>query len=362
MSRIRPLERADVQAVARLHAEAQPDHAPDAVDRLASFFERTLVDSPWADPEIPSLVATDGDAIVGFLGSYVRHMELEDRRLRLACSAHLLTARAVRNQALGALLLRAYLGGVQDMTITDGATREVQLMWERFGGSTAHLQGLVWVEAIRPASLGLHWLAQRAGLRALETALTPLAAALDLPARPALRARGAEPFEVQPADPTAFAAAVGELARAFALRPVYDAAYLDWLFGQLRRLAADAPVFPDRVTRGTLDVGVVTVAGRTTGAYVCQVRRRGACRVLAAVCAEADAPTLLAAIRSRAEAGRAAAVFGRVEPHLLPAVWQRRTFLRYGGGRMLVHSADKELERVPVLGDAVLTRLDGEWW
>jgi hypothetical protein len=362
MSSIRPLERADVEAVARLHAQAQPAPAPGAADRLASFFERTLVDSPWADPEIPSFVATDGDSIVGFLGSYVRHMELDGRRVRLACSAHLLTARAVRNQALGALLLRAYLGGAQDMTITDGATREVQMMWERFGGSTAHVQGLVWIEAIRPATLGVHRLSQRAGSPALETALRPVAAALDLPARLALRARTTEPFEVQSADPAAFAAAVGELARPFPLRPVYDAAYLEWLFGQLRRLAAEAPVFPDRVTRGTLDVGLVTVGGRTTGAYVCQVRRRGACRVLAAVCAEADAPALLAAIRSRAEAGRAAAVFGRVEPHLLPALWERGTFLRYGGGRMLLRSADKELEHAPVLGRALLTRLDGEWW
>jgi hypothetical protein len=359
---IRPLEREDVGAVARLHAEAQPQPAPGATDRLASFFERTLVDSPWADGEVPSLVATDGDSIVGFLGSYVRHMELDGRPVRLACSAHLLTAREVRNQALGALLLRAYLAGPQDITITDGATREVQLMWERFGGSTAHLQGLVWVEPIRPAALGVHRLAHRVGSRALETALTPVAAALDVPARPILRERSPAVFEVHPADAAAFTAAVGELAQAFALRPAYDAAYLEWLFGQLRRLAAEAPVFPDRVTRGTLEVGVVSASGRTAGAFVCQIRRRGACRVLAAISAEADAPALLAAIRSRAEAGRAAAIFGRVEPHLLPALWERRTLLRYGGGRMLVRSTDKELERAPALGRALLTRLDGEWW
>ena len=362
MSGIRPLERADIGDVARLHADAQPSPAPGAVERLASFFERTLVDSPWADPEIPSLVATDGDAIVGFLGSYVRHMELDERRIRLACSAHLLTAQAVRNQALGALLLRAYLGGAQDMTITDGATREVQVMWERFGGATAHLQGLVWIEPLRPVALGVHRLAQRVGSPALETALTPVAAAVDRPVRSMFRERHHGSYDVRSADAAAFAAAVGELAQGWRLRPVYDAAYLEWLFAELRRLAAEAPVFPDRVTRGALDVGVVTVDGRTAGAFVCQTRRRGACRVLAAVCAEGDAPVLLAAIRSRAEAGRAAAVFGRVEPHLLPALWERRTLLRYGGGRMLVRSADAELQQAPALGLALLTRLDGEWW
>jgi hypothetical protein len=362
VSGIRPLERADIGAVARLHADAQPDPAPGAAERLASFFARTLVDSPWADPEIPSLVATDGDAIVGFLGSYVRPMELGRRRIRVACSAHLLTAQAVRNQALGALLLRAYLGGAQDLTITDGATREVQLMWERFGGSTAHLQGLVWLEPLRPAALGAHRLAHRVGLRTLEAALTPVAAALDLPARIVLRERRHESYEVRAADAAAFTTAVDDLGQSFPLHPVYDPPYLEWLFAELRRLASETPVFPDRVTRGALDVGTVAVDGRTAGAYVLQIRRGGACRVLAAVCAEPDAPALLAAIRSRAEAGRAAAVFGRAEPHLLAALWDRRTFLRFGGGRMLVSSADAELEQAPALGRALLTRLDGEWW
>jgi hypothetical protein len=362
MSTIRPLEDIDIEAVARLHAETQPDPAPGAAERLASFFRRTLLDTPSADPEIPSLVATDDGAIVGFLGSYVRPMELDGRRVRLACSAHMLTARAVRHKGLGALLLRSYLAGPQDVSITDGATREVQLMWERFGGSTSHLQGLVWVEPIRPAALGLHRVAQRVGSRALETALTPFAAALDLPARSVFRGRNAVPFDVHPVDAADFGSAARRLTEAFQLRPVYDASYLEWLFAQLRRLAAETPVFPDRVARGRLDVGLVTVGDREAGAYVCQIRRRGACRVLAAVCTEADAPTLLAAIRSRAEAGRAAAVFGRVEPHLLAALWERRTFLRFGGGRMLVRSADPELERAPALGRALLTRLDGEWW
>jgi len=357
VSGIRAFDRDDVQAVARLHTE--PDTPQEEIERLASFFERTLVDSPWADGEIPSLVAVDGDSVVGFLGSYVRHMELEGRRIRLACSAHLLTAPEVRNQALGALLQRAYLAGPQDITMTDGATREVQVMWERFGGSTAHLQGLLWIEPLRPASLAVHRLVHNV---ALETALSPLAAAMDAPLRPMLRDRRAASFDVHEADAVSFAAAVGELAQAFPLHPAYDVGYLDWLFGQLRRLAAEPPVFPDRIRRGPLDVGVVTVNGRTAGAYVCQIRRRGVCRVLAAVCDEPMAPVLLAAIRSRAEEGRAAAIFGRVEPHLLAALWERRTFLRYGAGRMLALSADKELERAPALGRALLTRLDGEWW
>lgn len=361
MSGIRPLTREDIHAVALLHANARPNPRPGAGERLAAFFERTLLDSPSADPEIPSLVATQGDAVVGFLGSYVRMMELDGRRVRMACSAHLLTERSVRHKALGALLLRAYLAGPQDVTITDGATREVQRMWEALGGSTAHLQCLAWIEPIRPAALAAHRLARRLSSARLESALKPLSSLLDLPGRRLARADD-EPVEVISADAARYAETVVEVSRGFALRPVYDDAYLTWLFGELRRIAAEPPVFPDRVPRGSLDVGVVATGDRTVGAYVCQIRPGGACRVLAAAAAERHASHVLSAIRARAEAGGASAVFGRVEPHLLSALWERHAFLRVGGGRMLVRSADRDLEHAPALGTALLTRLDGEWW
>lgn len=358
---IRPLLRSDIPAVARLHANAQPNHRPDAAARLASFFERTLLDAPSADPEIPSLVATEGEAVVGFLGSYVRAMELDGKPVRLACSAHLLTDRSVRSQGLGALLLRTYLDGPQDATITDGATRGVQRMWEALGGSTVQLQSLAWIEPIRPAALATHRLAQRLSAARLESALKPLSYLVDLPARRLVRAADA-PVEAAPVDVLRYAETVAEVSRSFALRPVYDEAYLTWLFGELRRIASEPPVFPDRVPRGPLEVGTVATGGRTVGAYVCQIRRDGVCRVLSAVARERDAGAVLAAIRARAELRGASGIFGRVEPHLMPALMERNTFLRFGSGRMLVASSNSDLERAPTLGRALLTRLDGEWW
>jgi len=53
LSPIRTLERRDLAEVARLHAGAA-DAAPSPVrwEGLAAFFERTLLDHPWADAEI----------------------------------------------------------------------------------------------------------------------------------------------------------------------------------------------------------------------------------------------------------------------------------------------------------------------
>jgi hypothetical protein len=288
-------------------------------------------------------------------------MEFGDRRVRVACSAHLLTDEAVRTQALGALILRRYLDGPQDATITDGATRDVQRMWESFGGASAHLQSFVWIEPIRPATLAAHRLAHRAGARRLESVLRPLSSLVDVPARRARRVDDPA-VEVTSVDAGGFAAAAARAAATFKLRPVYDISYLSWLFAQLERVASEPAVFPDRVSRGRLGACTVAAGGRELGAFVCQTRPGGACRVLAIVARERDAPAMLAAVRARAEEAGAAAVFGRVEPHLLQALWERRVLIRFGGGRMLVKSSDETLESAPALGHALLTRLDGEWW
>jgi hypothetical protein len=102
--------------------------------------------------------------------------------------------------------------------------------------------------------------------------------------------------------------------------------------------------------------------GRLIGAFVAQLPRPGACRVLAIVASERHAATVLGAVRTTAEAHRSSAVFGRVEPHLLAGLWPRKAYLRFGGGRMLVHSRRRELLDAPRTGEALLTRLDGEWW
>ena len=79
MSAIRPLERADLPQVVSLYEHVARSGSRTPPPGLAAYFERTFLDHPWADAEIPSLVYADGDKILGFLGSSVRKLELEGR-------------------------------------------------------------------------------------------------------------------------------------------------------------------------------------------------------------------------------------------------------------------------------------------
>ena len=84
---IRPLARGDLEQVADLYARiARPrDAAPPRL--LADHFADTLLDQPWADPEIPSLVYDEDGQIRGFIGSHVRRFELDGARCALPTAA-----------------------------------------------------------------------------------------------------------------------------------------------------------------------------------------------------------------------------------------------------------------------------------
>src|SRR3954453_8670276 len=110
-SRIRPLERDDIPAVARLYQVVMREGSGGPPAFLAPFFERTLLDQPWADPTIPSLVYVEDGKIVGFIGSNIRRMRFGGEPITMACSAHQIAHPRVRKRAVGALLMNKYMSG-----------------------------------------------------------------------------------------------------------------------------------------------------------------------------------------------------------------------------------------------------------
>ena len=151
MSAIRPLERADLPQVVSLYEHVARSGSRTPPPGLAAYFERTFLDHPWADAEIPSLVYADGDKILGFLGSSVRRLELDGRPVRMGISGQLVTEPEVRKRAAGAFLMREYMSGAQDLTITDTASDMVRRIWEGVGGETSQLACIGWVRIFRPA-------------------------------------------------------------------------------------------------------------------------------------------------------------------------------------------------------------------
>jgi hypothetical protein len=179
---IRPLDRADLPETAALFELVMGSGVRRSRPAMVGFFERTLFDNPWADPQFPSLVAIDErERIVGFIGAEVRRLRFGERPAHVVWSSHFVVDPAARRLAPGAFLLRRMLEGAQDATVTDNGSDEVRQMWVGLGGRVLHLKGINWVRLFQPCC---GWL-----VRSTQP-LVPLRPGTSSRLRPTIRRRG----------------------------------------------------------------------------------------------------------------------------------------------------------------------------
>jgi len=355
LSEIRPLERDDLEQVARLFLRVMRPGGRESVSEVAGYFERTTLDHPWVAPEIPALVfADERGEIRGFIGSYVRRMYVDGRRIRAASPGNLVAAPEVRRMAVGALLLRRYINGPQELTYTDTAGERTRRMWHGLGGEVVHLGSLSWARVFRPCRLAGDRLLERRDGRASKLLLPPLCAAGDAVAeRLARDTLKPEPPQTsaETLTPQALVAELPQLTASMRFYPDYDEVYLEWLFEELAR--------PRR--RGSLVKRLVRDGDQVLGWYIYYLKPGGISRVLQVVGGERHIGRVLDHLFHDAHEGGAAALDGRVESQLLEALAQRRCILRYSGASLL-HSRKREILDAVFSQHGLLTRMDSEFW
>jgi hypothetical protein len=353
LSQIRTLEREDLARVAALYERTMRSGNVTPPSGLVAYFERTLLHHPWADAEVPPLVFETGDnRIVGFIGSYARRVVIDGRPIRMGCAGHLITDPGQRHLGIGARLLRSYLAGPQDLTITDGATGVVHEMWIRLGGYALHPESLAWTRLFRPfRAVGQMWLELRQKER-LQRIFRPAWRALDSPTaritRPPDRPAAVQAEELTP---RAMAECQAEVLRDARLRVDYDETFLEWLF---REMAAVR-------TRGTLVRRLLRRGDRLLGWYVAYLKPAGVSQVMDLKATRGQLGTVLDYLFADAWDSGTDAVEGRLEAALYEPLSNRRSWLHYGA-RALFHSRDPDVLAAISLGKSALSRLDGEYW
>jgi hypothetical protein len=357
VSLIRPFERDDAEEVAALYELVMRSGSSVAPPGLAPYFERMFLDQPWADPEIPSLVHLDANGrIVGFQGSSVRRALFDDGQVRIACAGQLVAHPDARRRAVGALLVRAYLAGPQELTITDGATEEMRRMWTLLGGEMAHLSCIGWTRLFRPwRFVGERILRRRRPNGRARLDARPLSL-LDRATIPRARwfSEPAPPEAVgEPLTPSALLENLSVLGDGVRLRVDYEERFLRWLFEELARVT----------TRGTPVARLVRDRrdGHVLGWYVYYLLAGGSCEVLQVAAGDQQVEAVVDHLLHDAWSNGAAAVEGRLEPRLVDPLAHRHCVMRYSGGA-LVHSREREILGALASGRSLLTRLDGEWW
>ncbi len=353
MAGIRPFTRTDLPAVAALMDARLPEWTRDG-SLGSTFLAETLLDYPWADPDVPSLVATDReDEVVGFVGLQVRRLRFDDRQLLGVCCSHLVVADDPRAGVWGTLLLREAFAGPQDVTWTDSANDVVVRLWLAQGGFLDYTRCCDWMLVLKPLNWAGGVLAAKARRDRVARNLAPVGALPIQAAGPRLLGRwhpAPEP-EVSSEEATAeeIVAALPTITRDFSLRVDYDAPHLEHLLGQVQ--ATDSPVEHSLVRR----------AGAPIGWYAYLSPAGSVSRVLHLSAPEAETDAVVGELVDHARTTGSAVLTGRFEPHLYRPLRARLAVLGFAR-QPLITTRDPEIREVLSTPSSLFTQLDGEWF
>jgi GNAT superfamily N-acetyltransferase len=342
MTTIRPMDRDDLPLVAAL----LPDWASNQRGLGAA-----VLDYPWADEELPSLVAVDDDdGVIGFIGSQVRRMQFDGREIRGVCCTQLAVAPEHRGGPAGARLLRQLVSGPQEVTWSDGATDPVRRVWQALGGHLDYPRAADFFLLLRPA----RWLAgvgralakrEPVGREQIPVGGFPFAAL------------GQRLNRREPVDRTGITGADAVVAAIVESQPEIWPKLrvgVEWDEPQLKHVFAEV----DGAV-GPLVSRVVRRNGRPIAWYAYLLRPGGISKILHFAAAERDAEQAFADLVDHARSAGSAGLAGRAEPHLEETLRHRLAVL--GLARQpILHAKDPELAAALATGSALLTRLAGE--
>lgn len=359
MGHVRPFAEGDIPQVIHLHQEVFPirgnaSAAGQTAYRL--YFQEIFLKNPWRDAAIPSLVyeETNGQ-VVGFLGVMPRLMSIDGRPVRAAISSQFMIAPSQRSTLAAVELVKAFLAGPQDLSLADEAGHSARRFWESLGGTTALLYSINWTRLLRPARFAISQVTKRTHLAPLAAASIPLCRLLDafaahMPGSPLRQRPPASAADTL--DSERLLGCLAECGRRRSLRPAYDEHSFRWLL----------EVLEQKEGCGSLQrVGVRDGANEILGAYLYYRNAGGVGEVLHVGAKHESFGEVLDHLFYHAWRGGVTAVSGRLDPRCLREFSEKGCFFHHRGQWMLVHARQADLLQAIHRGDALLTRLEGEW-
>ena len=355
---IRALERGDVTTVANLLVSAFQHTDRPAGPSLVSYIEQLFLDRPDRAPEINSLVHVDAtNRVTGFIGVLTQNMSFHGRKLRLAMCNSFSVEKNSKDMMAAAHLLRAFIQGPQDLSLSDRCNPSSLAMWRALRGPSLPYYSLDWQRVLQPAG---YLAAQAAARTGYARPLLPIASGVDrLIARAgkdgqwALTSpKGAASLTVEDVDDDVLLDIIPELVAEVPLHPV-------WTEAGLRHILRDAA---HKSELGTLVRQVVRgKGGRLVGAYLYHTRPRGIAETLHVLPARDQAPVVIDCLLQDAKSRGAVAVRGRAQPVLLEPLMDRHATFS-SPMRCLAAARDPEVLAALNNGEAVVTGLVGEYW
>lgn len=353
---VRDLRREDLPAVGRLFQKTFRGSG-DTPSSLTGYLREIFFEHPWYEEDLASKVFVDAaGGIAGFVGVFPARMELDGRPLRGAFAGSMMVDRPEQNPLAGARLLRAFLAGPQDISLTETANPVALGMWQKLGLPLDMAYSLNWLRPFRPVSAALDAAERSFGavrlLRPIGRLADNVAERTRLSSLRAPQMREIRRSGFRDATREEFAAAILDLAAGFPLRPRWDPQSLDWFMEQAERKRDFGPcVWRIGQSRG----------GEIIGCYAYHGRPGHIARLLQALCTPAHAGDLVDDLFTHADAAGCAGIRGGGHPWLAPELLARKTMF-YGRSFFVAHARDRALLQPVEAGRALISGLAGESW
>nr|CAD6426461.1 GNAT family N-acetyltransferase [Rhizobium sp. Q54] len=353
---VRDLEREDLPSVGGLFQRTfRKGGEPPA--SLIDYLREVFFEHPWQDDELRSkvFVGENGD-VQGFVGVFPSRLELDGRPLRAAFAGSMMVEHPDRNPLAGARLLRAFLAGPQDISLTETANAVALGMWQKLALPLDTAYSLNWLRVFRPTAAAVGVVERKFPTARI---LRPVAAAADALGERAGFSSLRMPAAVagrrtafRDATQAEFAEALLSLKDSFTLRPMWDRTALDWFTQHARQKRATGKPFWRLA---------LSPKGEVVGCYVYFASRGGIGWLLQALCTPAIAGDLVDDLFAHADGQGCAGLRGGGHPWLTPELISRKAIF-YGRAFLVAHSKDASLLQPIRSGTALISGLAGENW
>lgn len=354
-ARIRECRPDDLAIVAALFQRVLRNGEKCNLVALESYLKDLFFEHPWQDPELTSRVSVSADGMVnGFVGVLPLRMTYRGTQVRAALVGSLMVGNPQQDPLAGARLLRSFLTGPQDLSLSESANSLAQRMWQRLGGGTAPVYSMDWARVLRPAQFGVAMLKAPVWI---ERVLSPVGFAVDTLSGAAKSRR----FRIEPLDPrieradiatNELVALIQQFAARYELAPAWDDASLRWFLTH----AARKDPFGELISRV-----VRAKNGTPLGCYLYYGQPGGMAIVLQIFSGPENADTVVRCLLADANERGCAAVRGRVQPDLLDALQQNGCIFKHVAS-LTIHARNAELLAATRAGNALVTGLAGESW
>ena len=349
---IRPCVREDFAQITHLYQEVFQTQQTHDRDDYQRYLEQANLDNPWVSASIPTLVSEKAGNIDGFLGVIPQRMQFRGSQIRTAvCSALMVEKNqsGQRNPITGVSLLRRFLQGDQDLSLTDTANDITRKIWTGSGGSIAHPYCYTWLRPLKPLKMLMD-----VGLESdrLVRMMSPLLGMGDAVLR------RMPPVKPKPNDCEVIDISLQELldlnqqAPRRAIMPDHDLESLSWLVQMAEQSETEGPLTRRLVRSRT---------GKILGWFVYYRSRNATGRVLQLVELGNSFEPLFDSLLHDASQHGLSALWGRAEPGQNKLLTRKRCLFR-GTPWVLVHSQQQEIVDCFQRADALFTGFDGEQW